>query len=167
MQPYTTQVPGTTSITFSVNGEPVASVADSDTPLLYVLRNDLHLKGTRFGCGTGDCGACTVHVDGRAERSCLLALGSIEGCEITTIEGLGHGTHIDPLQQAFIDEQAGQCGYCLSGILMTARALLDTNPRPSHDEIRQALDGNLCRCAGMARMIDAVERASHASEPAG
>jgi nicotinate dehydrogenase subunit A len=159
-------VPETTSVAFRVNGQQVSSVADPDTPLLYVLRNDLHLKGTRFGCGTGDCGACTVHVDGRAERSCLLPLGSVESCDVTTIEGLGRGPELDSLQQAFIEEQAGQCGYCLSGILMAARALLDDNPRPGREEITQALDGNLCRCAGMARMISAVERASRTPKPA-
>lgn len=155
-------MPDITSVSFGVNGEQVESTAEPDTPLLYVLRNDLRLKGTRFGCGTGECGACTVHVDGRAERSCLLPVSAVEGREVITVEGLAQGSQLDPLQQAFIEEQAGQCGYCLSGILMTARALLDVNPHPSRHEIMQALDGNLCRCAGMARIIRAVERASKA-----
>jgi nicotinate dehydrogenase subunit A len=143
-----------------VNGRPVESTADPETPLLYVLRNDLQLKGTRFGCGAGVCGTCTVRVDGKAERSCILPLSAVEGRSVTTIEGLAGGARLDPLQRAFIAEQAGQCGYCLSGILITARVLLDENPHPTRAEIRAALDENLCRCGTMDRMVRAVERAS-------
>jgi nicotinate dehydrogenase subunit A len=143
-----------------VNGRPVQPTVDPDTPLLYFLRNDLRLKGTRFGCGTGDCGACTVLLDGKAEPSCILPLAAVAGRSITTVEGLARGGALDPLQRAFLAEQAGQCGYCLSGILMSARALLDANPRPSRAEIRVALAGNLCRCGVMDRMVRAIERAS-------
>jgi nicotinate dehydrogenase subunit A len=146
--------------TLSVNGRPVEAAIDADTPLLYFLRNDLHLKGTRFGCGTGDCGACTVIVDGSAEPSCILPLSAVWGRSVATIEGLAIDGELDPLQRAFLAEQAGQCGYCLSGILMSARALLDANPRPSRAEIRAALSANLCRCGVMDRMVRAVERAS-------
>lgn len=149
-----------TSTTLRVNETLLDVSADPDTPLLYVLRNDLQLKGTRFGCGTGECGACTVLVDGRAEPSCILPLSAVDGRSITTVEGLADGPRLDPLQSAFLAEQAGQCGYCLSGILMSARALLDANPRPTRDEIRAAIDGNLCRCGVMDRMVRAVERAS-------
>jgi nicotinate dehydrogenase subunit A len=143
-----------------VNGRRVQPAAEPDTPLLYFLRNDLRLKGTRFGCGTGDCGACTVLLDGKAEPSCILPLSAVSGRSITTVEGLASGGELDPLQRAFLAEQAGQCGYCLSGILMSARGLLDANPRPSRAEIRAALAGNLCRCGVMDRMVRAVERAS-------
>ena len=139
--------------------------ADPDTPLLYVLRNDLQLKGTRFGCGTGECGTCTVLVDGRAEPSCILPLSALGSRAIATVESLADGERLDPLQREFLAEQAGQCGYCLSGILMSARALLDANPRPTRDDIRAALDGNLCRCGVMDRMVRAVERASRGGEP--
>jgi nicotinate dehydrogenase subunit A len=134
--------------------------ADPDTPLLYVLRNDLGLKGTRFGCGTGECGACMVQVDGKAEPSCILPLSAVEGRSVTTVEGLTGDGELDPLQRAFLAEQAGQCGYCISGILMSARALLDANPIPTRKEIHAALDANLCRCGVMDRMVRAVERAS-------
>jgi nicotinate dehydrogenase subunit A len=150
----------TKSTRLLVNGTVVDSAADPDTPLLYVLRNDLGLKGTRFGCGTGECGACTVHVDGIGEPSCILPLSAIGGKPIVTVEGLSSDGRLDPLQRAFLSEQAGQCGYCISGILMSARALLDRNPRPNRDDIRTALDGNLCRCGVMDRMVRAVERAS-------
>jgi len=149
-----------TATTLRVNETLRGVSADPDTPLLYILRNDLQLKGTRFGCGTGECGTCTVLIDGRAEPSCILPLSAVDGRSITTIEGLGDGPRLDPLQRSFLAEQAGQCGYCLSGILMAARALLDANPRPNRDHIRAALDGNLCRCGAMDRMIRAVERAS-------
>lgn len=154
------------STALRVNGELFDVPADPDTPLLYVLRNDLQLKGTRFGCGTGDCGTCTVQVDGRAEPSCLLPLSAVDGRSIVTVEGLADGARLDPLQGAFLAEQAGQCGYCLSGILMSARALLDANPRPTREDIRAALDGNLCRCGVMDRMVRAVEHASREDESA-
>ena len=153
---------GIASTNLRVNGSLVDVTANPETPLLYVLRNDLQLKGTRFGCGTGDCGACTVRVDGKAERSCLLPLEAAKGHSVTTVEGLADGARLDPLQEAFLAEQAGQCGYCLSGILVSARVLLDDNPHPTRAEIRAALDGNLCRCGAMDRMVRAVERASRA-----
>ncbi|HEX2141185.1 MAG TPA: (2Fe-2S)-binding protein [Candidatus Limnocylindria bacterium] len=146
--------------TLRVNGQLVQSPADPETPLLYVLRNDLGLKGTRFGCGVGLCGACTVQVDGVATASCNLPISALGDRWVTTIESLGDEARLHPLQQAFLDEQAGQCGYCLTGVLMTAAALLDSNPDPSRAEIRSALDGVLCRCGVQDRMVRAVERAA-------
>ena len=147
-------------VTLRVNGASARTAADPETPLLYVLRNDLGLKGTKYGCGIGVCGACTVMVDGTAEPSCILPIGAVGDRSIETIESLAASGTLDPLQQAFLDEQAGQCGYCLSGILMSARALLDRNPTPSRAEIREALDDNICRCGAMDRMVRAVERAA-------
>jgi nicotinate dehydrogenase subunit A len=155
-------MPASEPIVLTVNGRRAETAADPETPLLYVLRNDLGLKGTKFGCGAGTCGACTVHVDGRPQASCILPVSALEGHAVTTIESLSEPNGPDPLQRAFIDMQAGQCGYCLSGILMTARALLDHNPTPTRDEIRSALDAHICRCGVMDRMIRAVERASGA-----
>ena len=123
-------------IVLTINGRRAETIADPDTPLLYVLRNDLGLKGTKFGCGAGACGACMVHVDGRPEPSCILPISAVGGKPVTTIESLSEPDGPDRLQRAFIEAQAGQCGYCLSGILMTARALLDQNPDPTRDEIR-------------------------------
>lgn len=131
-----------------------------DTPLLYVLREDLGLKGTRFGCGDGQCGACMVLVDGRAQRSCEIPVWSMEGKAITTIEGLGTPEKPHPIQQAIIDLQAGQCGYCLSGIIISAAELLEREKSPSRDQIRAALALNLCRCGAHARIINAIETAS-------
>ncbi|TMG76321.1 MAG: (2Fe-2S)-binding protein [Betaproteobacteria bacterium] len=144
----------------SVNGVPAEVEADSDTPLLYALRNDLGLKGTRFGCGSGQCGACFVLIDGHAAPSCDTPLWSAAGKRITTVEGLGKGGSLHPLQQAFLAEQAAQCGYCISGILISAAALLAMNPRPTESEVRAALDRNLCRCGSHNRMVRAVLRAS-------
>ncbi len=135
-------------------------VDDPQTPLLYVLRNDLGLTGTRFGCGLAQCGACTVLVDGRAVRSCSTAVSAVQGRRVTTIEGLGSPERPDPLQAAFIEEQAAQCGYCTSGMIVSARALLAQNPRPSEAQVRQALAGNLCRCGSHVRVIRAVLRAA-------
>ena len=147
----------------TVNGRPRALPDDvaPETPLLDILRNNLGLTGTRFGCGLEQCGACMVLVDGAPVQSCNSALDAVVGKEITTIEGLagGDGT-LHPLQQAFLDEQAGQCGYCLSGILISAKALLDRNPNPSRREIAAALDDNLCRCGSHVRILTAVERAA-------
>jgi nicotinate dehydrogenase subunit A len=151
-------VGGGVGVAFSVNGQRVALQLDPGTPLLYVLRNDLGLKGTRYGCGTGHCGTCTVLVDGRPVQSCETPLEAVAGRHVTTVEGLAHGDRLDPLQQAFIDEGAGQCGYCLSGILVAAAALLESNPAPSEAEIRSALDGHLCRCGVQPRIIRAVRR---------
>jgi nicotinate dehydrogenase subunit A len=136
-------------------------IDDADTPLLYVLRDYLGLKGTRFGCGTGDCGACMVLVDGHAQKSCELAVGSVVNKPITTIEGLGHPDRPHPLQQAMIELQAGQCGYCLSGIIMTAAELIATNAKSSRQQIVEALSRapNLCRCGAHARIVKAIETA--------
>lgn len=133
------------SIRLRVNGVPFDSDADPATPLIYVLRNDLGLKGTRFGCGTGLCGACFVLVDGHPTASCDLPLWSADGKSIVTVEGLGTSVEPHPLQRAFLAEQAGQCGYCLSGMLVSAAALLERSPEPDESEVREALDRNLCR----------------------
>jgi nicotinate dehydrogenase subunit A len=148
----------TTSLT--VNGRAVSVTADVDTPLLDILRNHLGLFGTKFGCGQEQCGCCMVLVEGRPEKSCGKALSTVAGKAITTIEGLGAPERPHPLQQAFLDEQAGQCGYCLSGILISAKALLDRNPSPSRAEIAEALDDNICRCGSHVRIMRAVERAA-------
>jgi nicotinate dehydrogenase subunit A len=146
---------------FSVNGKAVSvSPANEDTPLLNVLRNELGLIGTRFGCGLEQCGCCTVLIDGQPEKSCAKPVWSVAGKTVTTIEGLGTEAKPHPLQQAFLDEQAGQCGYCLSGILMSAKALLDRNPQPTRAQIAQALDGNICRCGSHNRILRAVEKAA-------
>jgi nicotinate dehydrogenase subunit A len=145
---------------FTVNGSAVSVTADGDTPLLDVLRNHLGLVGTKFGCGQEQCGCCMVLVDGRAEKSCGKALSTVAGREIVTIEGLGTRERPHPLQQAFLDEQAGQCGYCLPGIIISAKALLDRNPAPSRIEIAAALDDNICRCGSHIRILRAVERAA-------
>ena len=147
-------------VRLSVNGVEHAVAADPDTPLLYALRNDLELRGTRFGCGSGQCGACFVLIDGHATPACDTPLWSAAGKEITTVEGLGKGGTLHPLQQAFLAEQAAQCGYCTSGILISAAALLAGNPRPTEGEVRAALDRNLCRCGSHNRMVRAVLRAS-------
>ena len=143
-----------------VNGSAVSVTADGDTPLLDVLRNHLGLLGTKFGCGQEQCGCCMVLIDGRPEKSCGKQLSTVAGKAITTIEGLGTPDRPHPLQQAFLDEQAGQCGYCLSGILVSAKALLDRNSAPSRAEIAEALDDNICRCGSHARILRAVERAA-------
>jgi nicotinate dehydrogenase subunit A len=146
---------------FSVNGEAVSvSLNNADTPLLDVLRNELGLMGTRFGCGLEQCGCCMVLIDGIPEKCCTKPVWSVAGKKITSIEGLGSAERPHPLQRAFLDEQAGQCGYCLSGILITAKALLDKNPKPSRTEIAQALDGNICRCGSHNRIMRAVEKAA-------
>jgi aerobic-type carbon monoxide dehydrogenase small subunit (CoxS/CutS family) len=145
-----------------VNGRPVHVESDGTTPLLSVLREQLALRGTRFGCGTEQCGACMVLIDGEPSCSCAREISTVAGKAITTVEGLARNGALHPLQQAFLDEQAGQCGYCLSGILISAAALLARNPRPSRSEIAAALDPHLCRCGMHNRVIRAVERASAA-----
>ncbi len=147
-------------ITLSVNGKAQQVDADPDTPLLYVLRNDLTLHGPKFGCGLAQCGACTVIVAGKAIRSCSTALDKVAGKNVTTLEGLGSSAKPHPIQQAFIREQALQCGYCVNGMIMTTKALLDRNPNPSDREIKQALAGNLCRCGTHVRIVRAVKRAA-------
>ena len=141
-------------------------VDDPDVPLLYVLRNDLALTGTHFGCGLDQCGACTVLIGGRAVRSCITPARSVAGQDVITIEGLGSPYRPDPLQAAFIAEQASQCGFCTAGMVVTARALLSTTPRPSEQQIREALAGNLCRCGSHARVIRAVLKVA-ATNPGG
>jgi nicotinate dehydrogenase subunit A len=148
------------AISFSVNGNPVGISADGDMPLLDALRNHLGLVGSKFGCGLEQCGTCMVLIDGKPEKSCGKALSTAAGREITTIEGLGTPERPHPLQQAFLGEQAGQCGYCLSGILISAKALLDRNPSPSRREIALALDDNICRCGSHVRILRAVARAA-------
>ena len=146
-----------------VNGASRSVPAEADTPLLYVLRNDLALNGAKFGCGLAQCGACTVLIDGKATRSCVTPLSAVGNSEITTIEGLGSIDKPHALQQAFIEEQAVQCGYCINGMIMSAKELLDRNPRPSEGDVQAALAGNLCRCGTHNRIIRAVLRAAQAS----
>ena len=148
------------NFTLRVNGHQRQVKAEPDTPLLYVLRNDLDLRGPRFGCGLGQCGACTVLMDGVAIRSCVTPVSSVEQRKINTLEGLGSAANPHPIQKAFIDAQAAQCGYCINGMIMTAKAFLDRNPRPSENEVRHALAGNLCRCGTHPRIVDAVMRAA-------
>lgn len=147
-------------VTLTVNGRPQTVDVDPSLPLLYVLRNDLELDSPKYGCGFAQCGACTVMVDGEAVRSCVTPVSTVEGAEVTTNEGLGTPEAPNPLQAAFVEEQAAQCGYCVSGIVMSAQALLEKNPDPSEAEIREALAGNLCRCGTHKRMIAAVKRAA-------
>ena len=149
----------------TVNGNSHAVEADPETPLLYVLRNDLKLKGARFGCGHGQCGACTVLVDGKPVQSCDIPLSATVGRSIVTVEGLAANGKPHPLQQAFIAEQAAQCGYCITGIIMASMALLDANRNPSDADIRTALKGNLCRCGTHHRILRAVHRAAKEMAP--
>jgi nicotinate dehydrogenase subunit A len=145
-------------IALKVNGRAHSVDVDAATPLLYVLADDLALNGPKFGCGLGQCGACTVIVDDRAVRSCITPVGTVGDAEITTLEGLGTSAAPHPLQQAFIEEQAAQCGFCLSGVILTAKALLDRNPHAGDAEIREALRGVLCRCFANTRMLKAIKR---------
>ena len=148
-------------LTLRVNGtRHDVDLGDEATPLLYVLRDDLQMRGPKFGCGLGQCGACTVIVDGRAVRSCVTAATSVEGQEITTLEGLGSPEQPHRVQAAFIAEAAAQCGYCTNGMIMTSVALLGRNPHPSEDDVRQELAGNLCRCGSHIRVLAAVLRAA-------
>ena len=151
-------------VQLNVNGSLQQVEADENTPLLYVLRNDLGLKGTRFGCGAGQCGSCHVLMDGVSVPACDTPLWAAEGKALVTVEALAKGAVLDPLQQAFIDEQAAQCGYCLSGILVTAKALLQNNPHPTEHDVKQALDKHLCRCGSHNRIVRAVLRAAKVME---
>jgi nicotinate dehydrogenase subunit A len=148
------------AISLKVNGASRSVPAEPDTPLLYVLRNDLELNGAKFGCGLAQCGACTVLIDGSPVRSCITTIGSIGEGEVTTIEDLGTIDKPHPLQRAFMEEQAAQCGYCINGMIMTAKELLDRAPHPTEDAVRSALAGNLCRCGTHGRIIRAVLRAA-------
>jgi nicotinate dehydrogenase subunit A len=151
------------AISLKINGASRSVAAEPDTPLLYVLRNDFELNGAKYGCGLSQCGACTVLIDGKAVRSCVTPIGDLQKSEITTIEGLGTRDKPHALQQAFIEEQAAQCGYCISGMIMSAKELLDRTPRPSEQEVRTALESNLCRCGTHNRIIRAVLRAAQAN----
>jgi nicotinate dehydrogenase subunit A len=144
----------------NVNGKSREVDVDADTPLLYALRDELGLKGPRFGCGLGQCGACTVNIDGAAVRSCVHPAASAAGHKIVTLEGLGSSAKPNPLQKAFIDEQAAQCGYCLNGMIMQATALLRKNPHPTEDQIKAELANNLCRCGTHTRIVKAIQRAA-------
>lgn len=153
-------------VTLNVNGETHEVDAAPNTPLLYVLRDDLKLNGAKFGCGLGQCGACTVTVEGRAIFSCLTPISVLENREITTLEGLGTADDPSPLQQAFIDEQAAQCGYCIPGFVMRAYAMLQANPSASDADIREGLQPNLCRCGTHMRILRAVRRAAGGAQSA-
>jgi len=148
------------AINLKVNGTNHSVPAEPDTPLLYVLRNDLALNAAKFGCGLAQCGACTVLIDGKAVRSCATPIGNLGNAEITTLEGLGTVDKPHPLQRAFINEQAAQCGYCIGGLIMSAKELLDRKPGASEADVRTALAGNLCRCGTHNRIIGAVLRAA-------
>jgi nicotinate dehydrogenase subunit A len=143
-----------------VNGRTQDVRVPDDTPLLYALRNDLKINSPKYGCGVAQCGSCTVLVDGQAVRSCVTPVGSVAGQSITTLEGLGSGDKLHKLQKAFIDEQAMQCGYCVNGVILRAKELLDKTPKPTEREVRLALDGHLCRCGAQNRMVRAVLRAA-------
>lgn len=147
------------SLLIQVNGSSRVVLAEPETPLLYVLRNDLKLKGARYGCGAGLCGACMVIIDGQAVQSCDVPVSAVAGKSITTIEAIGTPEQPHPLQRAFIGAQAAQCGYCVSGIIMSAKALLDRNPAPTQGQIREALAGNLCRCGTHTRILSAIQSA--------
>ena len=149
-----------TTIALTVNGVTRSVIVEPDTPLLYVLRNDLQLNGAKYGCGLAQCGACAVLIDGRSQRSCVLPVSDAVERRITTIEGLGTSERPSALQQAFIDEQACQCGFCGSGMVIAAQALLASNPKPTEAEIKRALDANLCRCGSHNRIVRAVLRAA-------
>ena len=155
------------TVSLNVNGKEVSVTADPDTPLLDILRNHLGLFGTKFGCGLEQCGCCMVLINGEPVKSCGKALSTVVGRDIVTIEGLGTPASPHPLQQAFLDEQAGQCGYCLSGVLISAKALLDRNLSPSRREIAKALDDNICRCGSHPRILRAVARAAEQMRAAG
>ncbi len=144
----------------SVNGRALDVTADGETPLLYVLRNDAGCKGVRYGCGLGQCGTCTVIIDGKPVQSCDVPVSAVAGKSITTVEGIGSAEKPHPLQAAFVEEQAAQCGYCTTGIIMSAKVLLDANPSPSDAEIKQALAKNLCRCGTHLRIVRAIKRAA-------
>jgi len=147
-------------MTLRVNGKSQTVDAEPEMPLLYALRNDLQLNGPKFGCGLAQCGACTVIIDGAAIRSCVTPVAAAQNKAITTLEGLGNTKKLHKIQQAFVDEQAVQCGYCINGMIMTTKALLDKTPKPNDVQIKEALAGNLCRCGTHLRIVRAVKRAS-------
>lgn len=149
----------TQTLTLNVNGQAQALSVAPDTPLLNVLRNDLALNGPKYGCGLGECGACSVLVNGMAARACVLPISAVVGHEIVTLEGLAHEGRLDPVQQAFIEAQAAQCGYCLNGMIISLRALLNRTPRPTSTQLRAALEYHLCRCGTHLEILEAAERA--------
>ena len=149
------------AIRLAINGKNYSVDTDPQTSLLSVLREDLDLTGSKYGCGEGMCGACTVMIDGKAQRSCITRVGSVSGKQITTIEGLAHGDQLHPVQQAFLDAGAMQCAYCTSGMIMSAVALLKKNPAPSEREIVDFMDGNVCRCGTYSRIVSAIQKASN------
>jgi aerobic-type carbon monoxide dehydrogenase small subunit (CoxS/CutS family) len=148
------------TVRFSVNGTPVNVTTDPERRLLDVLREELHLTGTKYGCGEGQCGSCLVHVDGEPERSCLLPVSAAEGRSVTTIEGLARGDALHPVQEAFLEEGAMQCGYCTSGMILAAVTLLEKNANPTDEQIVKGMDGHLCRCNGYVKIVKAVRRAA-------
>ena len=145
---------------FTLNGKPVSLETDASRTLLWVLRTDFELTGTKYGCGIGQCGACTVIIDGHAQRSCLTDLASVRGKQVTTIEGLAQGGQLHPLQQAFVEHGGYQCGYCTSGMIMNAYGLLQEHPKPTRAQIEEGMEGNLCRCGAHRRILAAIETAS-------
>ena len=154
-------------IQLNVNGNILSADADNDTTLLSVLRDQLDLTGTKYGCGEGQCGACTVLIDGTSQRSCITRAGTVVGRQITTIEGLAQGDRLHPLQQAFLDEQAMQCAYCTPGMIMSAVSLLKRRPNPSATEIADFMEGNVCRCGTYPRILAAIQRAAKATQESG
>jgi len=150
------------SITFTLNDKTVSVAVDAKEILIDTLRESFGLTGTKKACGTGDCGACTVLIDGKAVRSCILLTAMVANKKVLTIEGLGDEEHIHPIQQAFVDAGAVQCGYCTPGMILTAKALLDENPKPSAEEIKEAISGNLCRCTGYTKIVKAIEQTAQA-----
>jgi len=148
------------TVAFTLNGKPVSLETDASRTLLWVLRTDFELTGTKYGCGIGQCGACTVVIDGHAQRSCLTDLASVRGKQVTTIEGLAQGGQLHPLQQAFVEHGGYQCGYCTSGMIMNAAGLLHEHPKPTREQIVEGMEGNLCRCGAHQRIVAAIETAS-------
>ncbi|PAB59735.1 (2Fe-2S)-binding protein [Anaeromicrobium sediminis] len=148
------------NIEVNINGEDYRLEVEDDLRLIDLLRDKLHLTGTKEGCGEGECGACTVILDGKSVNSCLLLVAQVHGKRITTIEGLGDENNLHPIQRAFLEQGAVQCGYCIPGMVLSAKAFLDTNSTPKREEIREAISGNLCRCTGYEKIIDSIERAS-------